>query len=596
MRQNTVRDVMRHFFCRNNIGTIVRGSPLAFVSLLSLMSLPTETFAQVPPGADQALRQRGEIIQRNEQERILEERRRELERLRPSGTPLERQSAPAPTENGACFNVRTVTVEGGDVLSASDLRPATSSYENRCLTMTDLNELLRSVTAVYMEHGYVTARAYVPEQDINSGSLRLDVVEGSLEGFTLNGDESGWDRWRLITAFPGLEGGVLNLRDIEQGLDQMNRAQSVNTTMELVPGQKPGGTIVAVRQERVSPWQGSLGFDNSGDKSTGTWRASAGLGLDNAVGINDVWNLSASHTLPGYEGKHSRSFSGGVSVPWGYWTFSLSGSLFYYRSTNQTPSQTFKTNGYSRTASFSADRVLARDDESKTIARAGLTRKWSASYIEDVRLITGDRDLSILNVGIDHSRRLGGGLLSAGLGYERGLHILGAMKDNSPYSEVPKAQFNKYTLDLNYFLPFKLAENEFSYAMTVRGQYTPDTLYSSERIGIASSGAVRGFTDGSLMGDTGLFMRNELRWTPPFGQSEATTILGTPTPYIGFDRGWLKKDSVDPYEHGAVSGIALGVRSSGRNFSFDVSYGQVLAAPSFMEKERSFYATVTVKF
>ena len=66
--------------------------------------------------------------------------------------------------------------------------------------------------------------------------------------------------------------------------------------------------------------------------------------------------------------------------------------------------------------------------------------------------------------------------------------------------------------------------------------------------------------------------------------------------YIGFDRGWLKKDSVDPYEHGAVSGIALGVRSSGRNFSFDVSYGQVLAAPSFMEKERSFYATFTVKF
>ena len=568
----------------------VRTLPLLYLFTAVTALSSSAALAQAPSPVDQ-------ILQRNEQERILEERRRELQRLRPSGTPLEQRTAPvAPVDGGACFNVRTVALEGNHVLAPSDLAPATALYENRCLSMEDLNELLRAITSVYIEHGYVTARAYVPEQDINSGTLHLQIVEGTVEGITLNGNETGWDRWRLITAFPGVEGSIPNLRDVEQGLDQMNRAASVRTTMELVPGQTAGGTIIAVKQERTKPWQGNFGVDNSGDKSTGTWRLSTGLGIDNPIGINDVWNLSASHTFPGYEGKHARSFSGGVSVPYGFWTFSLSGSLFYYRSTNQTPSQTFKTNGYSRTASFSVDRVLARDDSSKTIARAGLTRKWSASYIEDVRLISGDRDLSVLSVGVDHSRRMAGGLLSVGAGYERGLTIFGAMRDQSSASEVPKAQFDKYTLDVNYYLPFALYDQQLALSTTVRGQASPDTLYSSERIGIASSGAVRGFTDGSLMGDTGLFVRNELRWTPPLGDGEATMILGTPTPYIGLDRGWLKGDKLDPYERGNVTGLALGVRSSGRNFAFDVSWGRVLAAPSFMEKESSFYATVTVRF
>ncbi|MGO7917456.1 POTRA domain-containing protein, partial [Rhizobium ruizarguesonis] len=77
---------------------------------------------------------------------------------------------------------------------------------------------MRDIPEHPIDHGYVTSRDYVPQQDIRKTRiLRLLVVEGTLSDIYLNGKKVA-GRGSLATAFPGLIGRVVNIRDIEQGL------------------------------------------------------------------------------------------------------------------------------------------------------------------------------------------------------------------------------------------------------------------------------------------------------------------------------------------------------------------------------------------
>ncbi|MDV0916573.1 POTRA domain-containing protein, partial [Enterobacter asburiae] len=76
--------------------------------------------------------------------------------------------------------------------------------------------------------GYITSRAFLTEQDLSGGQLNIVVLEGRLEAIRLEGETPRM----LKMAFPGRVGGILNLRDIEQGMEQINRLRSEPVQIE----------------------------------------------------------------------------------------------------------------------------------------------------------------------------------------------------------------------------------------------------------------------------------------------------------------------------------------------------------------------------
>ncbi|MFO7054612.1 ShlB/FhaC/HecB family hemolysin secretion/activation protein, partial [Pseudomonas aeruginosa] len=82
-------------------------------------------------------------------------------------------------------------------------------YQGRCLGVGQLNALLKAVTDHYLDRGYVTTRAYLPQQDLASGTLRIIVVEGRLEGLDSSALASPRE---LAMSFPGRTGELLDLR------------------------------------------------------------------------------------------------------------------------------------------------------------------------------------------------------------------------------------------------------------------------------------------------------------------------------------------------------------------------------------------------
>ncbi|MGK3122479.1 POTRA domain-containing protein, partial [Pseudomonas corrugata] len=124
------------------------------------------------------------------------------------------------------------------------------------------------ITDHYIEKGLVTSRAYLPQQDLSSGHLQVLVVEGRLEGLK-GAENSQLSARELAMAFPGKTGDLVNLREIEQMVDQLNRLPSNQAQMELTPGQNVGGSEVLVKNTPQKPWRAGLSRSNDGQRSTG---------------------------------------------------------------------------------------------------------------------------------------------------------------------------------------------------------------------------------------------------------------------------------------------------------------------------------------
>ena len=238
---------------------------------------------------------------------------------------------PAGQAAGPCFAISRVVIEGAAKASPDEIEHLTEPFKDRCIGVADISGLLKALTNLYLDKGFVTSRAYVPPQDIaGTRLLKLTVVEGTISDIYLNGKPTERNG-ALATAFPGMKGKIANIRDVEQGLDQINRLSSNDAKTSMLPGSKQGTSILNVENKPGKRWHLILANNNLGQESTGYSQSNVSLGFDDLLGLNDQLGLSYGHSGPDYpwggdgDGR-SNSYSGNASIPYGYWTVSVNGS------------------------------------------------------------------------------------------------------------------------------------------------------------------------------------------------------------------------------------------------------------------------------
>ncbi|MBE69212.1 MAG: hypothetical protein CMO07_00315 [Thalassospira sp.] len=580
---NRINSSARRYFVR----CCIWGGGLLF----ACMSFTTAQ-AQTPSQRDEIIRQQDQIL-RQQQEQFRSEDPLIPRQLPPGYEKPVLPDIPDSEENAPCFDLQHIEIEGWD----TDLRPLVSRFEKTCIRKSDIDKIIEILTDYFVEHGFVTTRAYVPAQDLGSGILKLIVIEGTVEDISPSASEA-LTRGQMLSAFPGLQGKRLNLRDFEQGLDQINRLPNSNATVEFEPGSEQGKSVAVISNQVGKSWRASAGLNNSGSEATGELQQSYGGETYNWFGINDLISLSyGQDTEPASTLKASRSKSVSLSVPYGYWLLSLSANQFDYRNQIEGSVQDFKSSGRSTTWRADVDRVLHRDQTSKTTLSSSFTYKKTKNYIEDVLLEVSSRRLTILGLNVNHSRRFGKGLVSASVGYEAGLKVLGAKEDDHRGIDEPEAQFEKYTADLTVIQNFDVLDTPLSVTTGARGQWSPDTLYGTERISVGSLSTVRGFKESSISGDIGGFIRNEIAVRIPVTQPEVSRVASEIQPFVGFDYGVISQDVSEPLEGGRLSGWSTGFKIRGPNLNLSLTYAQAIDAPSFVNHRNSeVYFSATVAF
>ena len=572
------------------------------MSLLSLLSRPghavallacftaATAFAQVPDPAQTA-----ERVQREEQDRQREQFRRARESARPAtvtALPAENKSA-VPAAGTVKRQIRELNLVGADHLKPAFRARLLTEYTGE-LGLADVERLLNDLTRHYVMRGYVTTRAYLPAQDLTGGVLKIVVVEGRLE--TITGPAA------TPNIFPAARYGLLNLRHLEQGIDNLNRIASNNAALDLQPGAQPGDTRVAIQNTPGPRWHASFSADNTGSRDTGREQLSGTFTFDNALGLADALTLNhrrAADYQPNVTASESTSLN--YTVPWGWQLFTVGANNSSYALTYFAPSGfNLPFDGGSRSVFTRLDRLLWRNQSTRLNASATLTWRDSKNYLLGSLIGVSSRTTSTFDAALDGSTVWRGGTLFASLGGGAGLGWFGTLRDASGRPDyAPRAQFVKAVASAGYTRPFTAGGMNFTFGTALNLQLTRDVLYGSDQLTVGGLYAVRGFDKTNLAGDVGLIWRNDLSLNlapipGPFGGRFGGKL--TARPYAGLDQGtaWTRATSLPvafrPQE-GSLTGGALGAAFALGRASLDLSWHQSLARPAGMIREGGrFYA------
>jgi hemolysin activation/secretion protein len=552
--------------------------------LLAWLSLNSATAAPTPGDQD---------LIRDRQNRLLDEQRRRLDELKDLPGKEAKPQAPATPADSRCFPIRDITLKGADSLPAADRERLLKPYVGQCLGVSQLNELLKVITDYYIDKGRVTSRAYLPQQDLSSGHLQVLVVEGKLEGLKGAQGSSVTDR-ELAMAFPGKVGAALNLREVEQLVDQLNRLPSKQAQMELTPGTQVGGSDVVVKNTPQKPWRASLSRNNDGQKSTGEQQWGAGLEWDSPLGLADQLVLRGGHDAVSDHQKTSKNSMLYYNVPWGWWNFSYTYSESDYRTLADLNGYKLKQYGDSQNHQLRAERVIHRDDVSKTSVNVGLAHLRTNNYLLDARLGPSSNRLSELQVGINHGRRIGSGFVNFDLGMQNGIGAFDAQSNNQERDRegnlTSTPNYRKYTATVSYLQPFTLWGESFSFSSLATGQRSEDVLFSPQRISLGGSASVRGFKDQQLSGDSGGYWRNDVRWARPVTLDWLRPAFAEYGASVGYDQGVISHGRYNDDVHGRVSSNSLELFARGKHVSTSVTFAHSLERPAVMsEREAPIY-------
>ena len=400
-----------------------------------------------------------------------------------------------------CFQITQVVTDGSGALPHwIPVQRIVDQAKGQCLGRDGINLLMSALQNRLIGHGYITTRVLAPSQDLKTGTLRLLIVPGTVRDIYLN---TGSDDYiRLYSAFPARKGELLDLRDIEQGLENLQRLPTVSARMVLKPGDRPGQSDIVIERSQSRYWRTGAWVDDSGTESTGRYQGGIMLALDNPLSFSDLFYVTASRDL-GFGGRHksTHSYSAHYSVPLGYWLAGINLNDYRYYQTVAGKYTDIHYSGKSRSLNLQLSRVLHRGASSRTTASYDVLLRETRNFIDDTEITAQKRRTSAWRIGLSHRHYIGAATLDAGVSYQRGTRWFGAL----PAPEEAWDDYGGVTalskiLSWNASLtaPFSLGEQSFSWNTTWRRQMSATPLTPQDEFSIGNRWSV-------LLADTSAF-------------------------------------------------------------------------------------------
>lgn len=449
-----------------------------------------------------------------------------------------------------------------------------SAILGSCLGAVGINAVMARVQNAIIAKGFVTTRVLATSQDLKAGTLQLTVIPGRVNVIRFTPDSS--QRANAWNALPMRRGDILNLRDIEQALENFKRVPTAEVDIQIEPAStgtalptakgaveslqlaQPGLSDVVIRyQQRPVPFRIHFNLDDSGANSTGKYQAGTTLSGDNLLTLNDLFYVNFNHDLGGGDtgNRGNNGYTAHYSLPWDYWLFSSSTSSNHFHQTVAGASQHYVFSGRSQNAEVKVSRLVFRNNLNKTnLSLRGFMRK-SNNFIDDTEVQVQRRRTGAQDALAAPEQNFGEGT----------------------------SRMEMLVGDLNLTVPFGVTmpwgQQALQYSANLRGQanYTP--LTPQDRFSIGSRFSVRGF-DGqqTLIADHGWLIRNELI-VPIVGSGQAV--------YWGLDYGEVGGQSSALLIGKTLAGTVIGLRGNGqstgvkalRGFSYDVFLGKPINKP-----------------
>ena len=198
--------------------------------------------------------------------------------------------------------IGTVTVDESAILPPDAINAIISKIQGKTVTIQEIQSAVNEINRLYAERGFVTARAYLPEQTISGGNVHIGLIESKVGNVTVSGNR--WTRTKYITDRVGQDQDkVFDIVELEKDVVNFNRYNEGGALKaNLKAGAAPGTTDIELKADEKFPFHLVGVMDNAGRYQTGRIRGGAMLYADSLFHNRDKLSLGSY-------------FAGGVSAP-----------------------------------------------------------------------------------------------------------------------------------------------------------------------------------------------------------------------------------------------------------------------------------------
>lgn len=488
-----------------------------------------------------------------------------------------------------CFPIKTVHWEDADEFEW--LQAEASILPGQCVGGQGLEAIQDYFSARLVVRGYMTTRVLIPEQSLASGELRLRVVAGHITGVKAEGTP-GW--WR--TALPTRPGGLVNQRDLDQGMENMRRLQGqADASIDLVPGKKPGDTELVVKPGTGKRWHALITGDNAGLDNTGKYQMGGTLTVDSPLFLYDSLTISGNTNANlGNGAAGARSSAINYSIPFGYWNAFFNANQSKYHQTVAGFEGDIAYGGRSTQIEAGLGYVPFRNASGKTSLYGKVFRKTASTTLDGIDIAVQRRDFVGYEVGASHRQYLGNTVLDIGAAWRASLpahsktpgFVLGD-PDWGGKSELLLA-------NAGLMVPFQVAGQRLRYQGNLRMQYAHTRILPSDYFVIGNRYSVRGFDEQlTLAAENGVTWRNDVAWQLGNTGQEA---------FVGFDAGHVSGPSAAFLVGQTLMGAVIGARGRWAMggfaaLTYEVTLGWPVRKPEFFRtRQPNLAAQIGVEF
>ena len=461
--------------------------------------------------------------------------------------------------------VREFQFEGQTIFSLQELQAVAEPYTNREVTTEDLERLRTALTLLYIQRGYVTSGAIIPDQAVTDAVIRFQIIEGALTDINIDGARWLWPSYyrRRIALSAGPPVNVYTLQERLQLLQQDPRVERLNA--ELRRGVSPGRNELNVRVTESRPFKAWLEFNNYQSPAVRAERWLGTLAHESLTGNGDRLQVTYGQSIP------INNTTGvlpliNVSYALPITPYDTTLTVGYRRSDFEVVTEPFKTLGIEgHTEIFSVGLQQPVYRTLNHLVNIGV----QGEYLYNKNLLGGTpfqffggytengvANIAVLRFLQDWTYRTHDSIIGLRSRFSVGLDVLDATTASGPVADGRYFSWVGQLQGLHRFEQY--AGIQFLGRLDL--QLTNDRLFPLEQMPIGGRYSVRGYRELSLLRDNAFLFSIEprlpiSRWL--FGAREDLIQVA---PFFDYARAWVAKSSTEDPTN--LMSVGVGLRTA----------------------------------
>ncbi len=393
--------------------------------------------------------------------------------------------------------LKAVDLAGSTVFTLADIEPIVRAYLNRTVSAEELQQLRLALTQLYVDRGYINSGVIIPDQEVVDGTVRMQVIEGTLTDLQVTGTrwlQADYVRNRLLLG----AGQPFNINTLQERILLLHEDPLIERiNAELSPGLLPGEAVLKAEATESNPYRVRLGFDNRRPPSVGEYAGTLHLETLNLTSLGD--NLYGKVS----QGRGPSDYRFGYSVPLTPQNTRL--SLRYDLGHSEvfgSPYQYLDIESQSRNASLALTHPLIKTSSQELALGLSLeSRSYRTWLLGDPSSFSagqedGDSLVNVARFSQDWIQRTPQQVVAARSTLSAGVGALGA----TVHADLPDSQFFAW---LGQFQWARRLFNDHEVLFRASAQWANDRLLPQEQFAVGGLDTVRGYLQNQLVRDTG---------------------------------------------------------------------------------------------